>query len=144
MISLRKPGEADAEEIYNIEVLVQPNPWSRQQILSELSGRSELSFIAESLSPPALVGYLFARLSGDEAELLNVGVHRQFQRQGIARQLLTELVQKAPPQASIFLEVSHLNLPALKLYENFGFVEIGRRQYYYRDQSDAIVMAYRK
>ena len=41
---------------------------------------------------------------------------------------------------AVFLEVSVGNLAAQALYRRFGFVEVGRRQRYYADLSDALVL----
>ena len=42
---------------------------------------------------------------------------------------------------AVFLEVSVGNLAAQALYRGFGFVEVGRRQRYYADSSDALVLS---
>jgi ribosomal protein S18 acetylase RimI-like enzyme len=41
----------------------------------------------------------------------------------------------------MLLEVSAGNEPAIALYEQAGFAEIDRRRRYYRDGSDALVLA---
>jgi ribosomal-protein-alanine N-acetyltransferase len=42
---------------------------------------------------------------------------------------------------SSFLEVRESNLPAQEMYRKFGYVEVGRRKRYYRDNNeDAILM----
>jgi ribosomal-protein-alanine N-acetyltransferase len=42
--------------------------------------------------------------------------------------------------ASLVLEVRASNAPAIRFYQGFGFVEVGRRKRYYKDGEDARLM----
>ena len=61
-------------------------------------------------------------------------------RQGIARAILLAWLTKATSTAqSAFLEVAADNLPALALYETFGFETLAtRREYYARSEAPAV------
>lgn len=91
-----------------------------------------------------IAGFLVARSVGaSEVELLNLAVHPQWRRQGVATALLAAMTQHLP--ADIFLEVRAANEGARLLYARAGFTEVGRRPGYYRDPPDeAIVMRLRK
>ena len=69
----------------------------------------------------------------DEANLLNVAVHKRAQRKGLARKLLTECLARYAAQGikHCFLEVRRSNRPAINLYEQLGFHCIGERKDYY-------------
>lgn len=84
------------------------------------------------------VGYLILMESGDELELIKIGVLPKFRRQGYAKQAVLEVFRHM--QKNIFLEVSVNNLSAIKLYKDCGFIEVGYRKNYYKDGSDATVM----
>lgn len=92
------------------------------------------------------VAYAIMLLVLDEGHLLNVGVPRAWQNQGVARRFLTELFARVRRQGitQVFLEVRPSNLPARHLYEKMGFVSVGRRAHYYPapggGREDAIVM----
>ena len=47
---------------------------------------------------------------------------------------------KNQTQKSITLEVNSNNIPAQKLYENFGFKIVGIRKKYYNNTDNAIIM----
>ncbi|PWG62446.1 GNAT family N-acetyltransferase [Bifidobacterium callitrichidarum] len=81
---------------------------------------------------------------GEDAEIMDVGVGRAYQRKGIARTLMTALIARAEAQGArrMLLEVSVVNEPAIALYHGFGFERIGLRKRYYQPEGiDAYVMA---
>lgn len=92
------------------------------------------------------VGFTLSRLIAGEAELLLLGVRRSAQRRGIGARLLEAFIADAQARGArrLHLEVRHGN-PAMQLYKNAGFQEVGRRFCYYRGSSgqkyDAITLA---
>lgn len=90
--------------------------------------------------------FVLGRLIADEAEILTVATHPDFQRQGSAFRALVafefEVVKKGARM--IFLDVAADNESAIALYEKSGFGTIATRKAYYRLQngafSDALVM----
>jgi ribosomal-protein-alanine N-acetyltransferase len=72
-----------------------------------------------------------------------VAVRPSTRRQGIARALLSSVIDNARARAFkiVVLEVRPSNHHALTLYESFGFRVVGRRHgYYYDTGEDALVM----
>jgi [ribosomal protein S18]-alanine N-acetyltransferase len=80
------------------------------------------------------VGFAVARLAGDEAELLSLGVVVSQRRKGIAKRLLRAVIERAGAAGSraLFLEVAESNDAARLLYSARGFTAVGRRPDYYR------------
>ncbi|WP_310487285.1 ribosomal protein S18-alanine N-acetyltransferase [Chamaesiphon sp. VAR_69_metabat_338] len=79
----------------------------------------------------------------DEAHITLLGIHPQYQRQGLGTLLLTALLDKARSieMARATLEVRASNQGAIDLYERFGFQTVGRRKKYYQDTGeDGIIM----
>jgi ribosomal-protein-alanine N-acetyltransferase len=78
----------------------------------------------------------------DEIHLLNIVVHPNHRRGGLAVQLMDALVTDAQAvrARALCLEVRAGNAPALALYLRYGFEVVGRRRRYYADGEDAILM----
>lgn len=94
-------------------------------------------------APPLLIGMgcLWAIL--EEAHIIMLAIHPQFQRQGLGQALLWALLKSACDRQleRSILEVRDSNLAAVSLYKKFGFKEAGRRKRYYQDTGeDALVM----
>lgn len=142
---IRRARLTDMSTIWEIEKLSFPSPWSRWCFLSELSNPVSTTLVA---GPPAsepwqVWGYIIFWVAAEEMHILNLAVHPDRRRQGIARALLTEAIRLARLQkaAAAWLEVRPSNHPAQALYESFGFTEVGLRPHYYADtQEHAIIM----
>lgn len=87
------------------------------------------------------IGCLWAIL--EEAHIIMLAIHPQFQRQSLGQALLLALLKSAHDRQleRSTLEVRESNLAAVSLYKKFGFKEAGRRKRYYEDTGeDALVM----
>ena len=80
------------------------------------------------------------RRLANEAEVLTVGTTAP--GQGDGRRLMEAMILRATVAGaeSLFLEVSTANKVALRLYDACGFKTVGRRQAYYRDGTDALIL----
>jgi ribosomal-protein-alanine N-acetyltransferase len=98
----------------------------------------------ESANSPAVVGFAAFHRVADQAELRNLAVAPQHQRQGIARALLRHGIGKLGETGvrRIFLEVRSSNCAALELYASLGFRLLSARKDYYQNPlEEALVMA---
>ena len=92
-----------------------------------------------------VAGYGIVSTLSHEAHVLNLCISPEYRRMGLARQLLQHLLELAAARGiqQVFLEVRPSNLAALRLYRQFGFVQIGVRNNYYRSaagREDALVL----
>ncbi|MBL6854174.1 MAG: GNAT family N-acetyltransferase [Alphaproteobacteria bacterium] len=78
-------------------------------------------------------GFILARATADEAEILTLAVTPTARRHGLGRALVTEAASQAQQSgaAAMFLEVALDNAAARALYTSLGFAEAGRRKGYY-------------
>jgi ribosomal-protein-alanine N-acetyltransferase len=136
----------DLADVYDLEVSVYPHPWSQGNFADSLaSGYHGWTLRDED---GVLAGYFLLMTAVDEAHLLNVAVAAACQGQGVGRYLLDKVAACARglSMQSILLEVRPSNLRALKVYELYGYTEIGRRKAYYPahggQREDAIVMRF--
>lgn len=118
--------------------------WSAGQCLGMLSLPGVwLTFAEEDMRT---AGFALSRLLMDEAELLLLAVEPDARGQGIGRALIERTVRIAAGKGALrlLLEVRDDN-PALDLYRNAGFSEIGRRRNYYQGADgttrDALTLA---
>jgi polysaccharide biosynthesis protein PslH len=88
----------------------------------------------------AVAGFLVSRrIDETEREILNVAVHPEMRRTGIATELIRSEIERWP--GTHFLEVRGSNAPARQLYRRLGFEETGSRPGYYDNPPEpAIVM----
>lgn len=135
---IRKGTLKDLSEIWKIEERVFRTPWSKESLQDELRLRTDRNvFVYES---EQIVAYIMIRLSENEAQVLNIAVDLEYQHKGYGDRLLKYTLDELGNETDVFLEVRESNLPAIKLYSDNDFEEIGIREQYYSDGEDAIVM----
>lgn len=87
-----------------------------------------------------VVGFIVLRHTHPlESEVINLAVHPDSRRQGIAEKLIRTACSH--PNHDYFLEVRESNSEARRLYSRVGFIDVGMRPTYYHDPVEAgIVM----
>ena len=115
--------------------------WSEKSVASELE--NPLSVWLVALEGEKVLGYVGSQTVIDETDMMNVAVHPDYRKQGIARELIVRLVEslKLCKSHSLTLEVRASNEPAKNLYKMLDFEEIGIRKNYYRNpKEDALIL----
>ena len=138
---LEKMNSAHVSQIAELEKICFSDPWSERSIASELDNK--LAFWLVALEGESVAGYIGSQTVMDETDMMNVAVHPDFRRKGIAEALVTGLVEHLKTLGSrcLTLEVRASNAPAIALYGKLGFAEIGRRKNYYRNpREDALIL----
>lgn len=141
-VTFRRMTEADIEAVLRIEYAAFSHPWTRGTFLDSLSAY-ECWLMFEGAQQ---VGHGVINVIIDEAHLLNITVKKESQGCGLGLRLLEHLMARAYERGGreCFLEVRASNVSAYRLYERYGFNEIGRRRDYYPavgGREDALVMA---
>jgi ribosomal-protein-alanine N-acetyltransferase len=143
MMEIRRLSLPDLDPIVAIENAVYPTPWSRSMFAGELAKPSSVSLGAFDAEAGGLVAYLIVSRYVDAWHIMNVAVHPECRRQGVASRLLDELFEltAGDPRRGYTLEVRVSNATAIALYERFGFEPSGLRRGYYTDnREDALIM----
>jgi ribosomal-protein-alanine acetyltransferase len=142
---MRAMTHADVDAVLAIEQAVQAYPWTRGNLVDALDN----GYICrvDETEVGGIRGYGILMPAGDEAELLTIGVAAAQQGKGLGRAILSEMlsVARAKHLQHVFLEVRSGNIAAIALYRSAGFIKIGVRRGYYRNEGgseDAITMAY--
>jgi ribosomal-protein-alanine N-acetyltransferase len=143
-MTLEEVKEDDLDEIFAIETASSLTPWSRKLFLEEMAhpyGHC-FSMILHGDPKPRLIAYLCFRTLGDESELLNLAVHPDYRRRGVARHLLVFYIDfcRREKVRKSFLEVATENEAALHLYRSFNYRPAGRRPGFYLGRFDALTM----
>ena len=138
---IRPAAAADIAALAAIERECFSDPWTTAGLRESIQYETSRAFVAEVGA--ATVGYVMARISGEEAEILNLAVLPSCRRRGIARCLLEEALAAVTTAGvrEAYLEVRQSNAVALALYQGFGFRPVGLRPGYYRNPlEDALVL----
>lgn len=133
--------DAHVSAVAALETICFSDPWSENSVASELTNPLSLWLVA--LEADAVVGYVGSQTVMGETDMMNVAVHPDHRRKGIAAKLIKELVQVLKERGShcLTLEVRASNDPAIALYGKLGFSEAGRRRNYYRNpKEDALIL----
>jgi [ribosomal protein S18]-alanine N-acetyltransferase len=122
--------------------------WSIDSYRRELTNENS-HFLGITIDPnlaPAtqgLIGFGCFWAILDEAHITLLGIHPDYQRQGLGQLLLVAMLDQARSieMARSTLEVRASNQGAINLYEKYGFQTVGRRKKYYQDNDeDGVIM----
>jgi ribosomal-protein-alanine N-acetyltransferase len=141
MVDIRRLDLADLDAIEGIEQRAYSTPWSRAMFASELA--KPTSICLGAFEGSELVGYIVNSRYVDAWHVMNVAVHPDRQRRGIASRLLERLFEltRDDERRGYTLEVRVSNEGAIRLYESLGFESRGIRRGYYTDnREDALIM----
>jgi len=148
-VVIREMRMSDLPQILEIERLSFTTPWELSSFKYELEHKYSILKVAvlreASFGEERVVGYVCIRVIFDTAHILNLAVLPKLRRRGIGSRLLQnaleELKSSRPDIEFVILEVRESNIPAIRLYEKFGFNIIGKRAGYYQiPKEDAVIM----
>jgi ribosomal-protein-alanine N-acetyltransferase len=135
---IRQATRSDIPALVAIERLAFTDPWPPAAFIGCLT-----SYLIVAVWEDRVVGYLVARFTDREGEILNLAVHPEDRRGGAAKGLVGRALDDfaGAGVGEVHLEVRKSNAPAQSLYRTFGFREVGTRPgYYVRPKEDAVVM----
>ena len=141
MIMLTEMKAEHVPQVAQLEKTCFADPWSEMSIAHELE--SIWSYWLVAVDGDTVAGYIGSQSSIDESDIMNVAVHPDYRRQGIAESLINKLVEDLSGRGShaLMLEVRASNDPAIALYHKLGFVQVGCRKNYYRNpKEDALIL----
>ncbi len=126
----------DVSAVASIEA-VSVSSWTAEQVASELLRPMGLALVAVAVNGQ-VAAWCCAFQTESDAELLKMTVSPKMRRRGLASALMDALclIFTERNVEQIFLEVRSRNCPALKLYEQHSFKEVGKRKKYYKEPAD--------
>jgi [ribosomal protein S18]-alanine N-acetyltransferase len=140
-VRLREMVAEDLPAVVAIEKESYTVPWSEATFRGLLRRRDAELIVAESHG--IVIAYAIFWCVIDQSELGNVAVTAKWRGRGIGERLVAEVLRRAGQRGvrEVYLEVRPSNEVARRLYERFGFSQVGRRRNYYQEPvEDALVM----
>lgn len=141
-VTIRQATAEDVDDIYEIEKLCFPDPWSRDALIYELEENPRAFYIVADLDGQ-VVGYAGLWWIEDEGHITNVAVKPGFRNRRIGAGIIGVMLDFTSKEGILHhtLEVRRSNEPAISLYEKFGFRTEGvRKKYYLNNGEDALIM----
>jgi [ribosomal protein S18]-alanine N-acetyltransferase len=143
----RSMNMGDIHRVLEIDLLSFSLPWSEKSYLFELTKNPSTLALVVEYTPkdnvPLVIGMSVTWIIIDEAHIATIAIHPEFRGFGYGKRLLAETLRQGIERGARMatLEVRASNPIAQQLYQSFGFIVVGRRPHYYRDNNeDAIVM----
>ena len=140
-MTIERMNARHVSQVAELEKLCFSDPWSEKSVASELE--NSLACWLAALEGDKVTGYVGSQTVLGESDMMNLAVHPDCRRQGIAEALVNALITVLREQGShcLTLEVRASNEPAIKLYRKLGFVQVGKRpNYYFNPREDALIL----
>ena len=141
-MNIRKAKISDLEAIKEIEDESFINPFTKEDLLYEISQNPVSNFLVLE-KDGLVVGFIDYWVTFDSATIDQIAVKKSERNKGFAKILLEKSINdlKELGEVSFFtLEVRTSNEPAINLYKSFGFQKVTIKEKYYDDGEDAIYM----
>lgn len=135
-----KATKSHINDLVEIEKECFEDNYSEKTLLADINNEMNTMYVA--VSDDKVVGYINVFHIFDEANLVKIAVRNGYRRYGVATKLLenaTENVKKLGV-TKMYLEVSEKNKNAIDFYLKNKFKSTTKREKYYNDLSDAIIM----
>ncbi len=128
-------------EMHRIEEVSFPVAWPADSFERELS-ENKLSHYLVALIDGCVAGYIGGWIVMDELHIATFAVDPVRRRSGVGRLLLARMLADAIERDVRWsvLEVRESNVAAIRLYEAFGFRQVGVRKRYYENDENARVL----
>lgn len=140
-IQITKMTQEDLDIIKDILQTDFDDFWNYNILKKELENETSIYVVAKN-SKNEIIGFAGIQYVLEEGDITNIVVKKQERNSGVGTKLLQSLINISIKKEikCITLEVNENNQNAIKLYEKFRFIEIGRRKKYYNGKDTAIIM----
>lgn len=139
-ITIEKMNKEHLNQIKDILEIQFDQFWNAEVLKKELE--NPLSTYIVAVEDKQVVGYAGLWQPLDEGHITNIVTRLDKRGNKVATQMLDELINIAKERKlkCVTLEVNVHNDIAINLYKKYNFKEVGKRQKYYNNTDDAIIM----
>ena len=142
-ITILPMTKEDVEDVIEIESEAYgKHHWAKSSFYDEMSNNLAKYYTAKT-ADGKLVGYAGTWHIIDEGHITTIAVKKEFLRNHIGEAIIQKIIEDCYKNniKYLTLEVRVSNIPAIKLYEKYGFQSLGTRKAYYQDNNeDALIM----
>ena len=142
-IQINTMTKDDVESVIAIEEKAYgKHHWAKSSFYDEMSNNLARYYTAKT-KDGEIVGYAGTWHIIDEGHITTIAVKNEYLRNHIGEALIQKIIQDCYSEGIKYLtlEVRVSNIPAIKLYEKYGFQSLGTRKGYYQDNDeDALIM----
>ena len=142
MIEIRRMTVEDVPAVVEIDKMSFTLPWTERSFKHEVEENKAARCWVITVDD-RVVSMLVLWIIVDEAHIATIATHPNYRRRGFAKKILIHALQSAREEGAVkaLLEVRARHVVAQKIYCDIGFVEVGHRPMYYRDNGeDAVLM----
>ena len=142
-IKIEPMTQDDVEAVVKIEEEAYgKHHWAKTSFYDEMANNLAKYYVAKTLDGQ-LVGYAGTWHIIDEGHITTIAVKKDYLRNHIGEAIIKQIIDDCYKNEIKYLtlEVRVSNIPAIKLYEKYGFQSLGTRKGYYQDNNeDALIM----
>ncbi len=142
-IIINRMTRDDVESVVEIEEEAYGrHHWTKSSFYDEMSNNLAKYYTAKT-PDGKLVGYAGTWHILEEGHITTIAVKNDYLRNHIGEALIYQIIEDCYKDGVKYLtlEVRVSNIPAIKLYEKYGFQSLGTRKGYYQDNNeDALIM----
>ena len=141
-IFIREMTKDDIQDVAAIEEEVYGrHHWSKSAFYDEMSNDIAKYYTAKT-SCGEIAAYAGTWHIIDEGHITTIAVQKKFWRNHIGEALISRIIEDCYRNEIKYLtlEVRVSNIPAIKLYEKYGFQSLGTRKQYYQDNNESALI----
>jgi ribosomal-protein-alanine N-acetyltransferase len=135
--------EEDIDDVVQIESEAYgEHHWAKSSFYDEMNNNLAKYYCAKN-SDNKTIAYAGTWNIIDEGHITTIAVKPEYKRKHIGEALIVKILENcyASKIKYLTLEVRESNIPAIKLYEKYGFKSLGTRKGYYQDNNEnALIM----
>ena len=137
---IRLAQEEDIDMIEAIEIDCFNDAWHKKILKDMIDNKNDDVYILEDAGD--IIGYINIRYILPEAEIMRVAIKKIYQGKKLSHLLIKRAISamRTKGVTRCMLEVRYSNMPAIRLYKYYNFIEISRRKDYYTNPTeDALI-----
>ncbi len=137
MMQIKKCSTEYIDRIYEIDKTSSSYNWTKKMFVDGQKGLFDVLFIDDIIA-----GFIVYSMVIDEGEIFNIVIDNKYKEHGYGTFLLQNTLKKMSQNGvkTVYLEVGEKNNKAIQLYKKLGFDIYNRREKYYKNGENAILM----